>query len=147
MGSQIPHGQAGLATLGRPRRGAGAAERGGLENPEPPGSRRELFACKWLVLFIEEATFICECARRDCIEQITMTLGQYEELRRIPTHFAVAPNDGHFFPEVERVIDRMSSYWVVEKFGDAGIEAVRRDPRAASGNHPREVLPPLAQAK
>jgi len=77
---------------------------------------------------LPEAQFVCECARVDCLEQITMTIEEYEALRRIPSRFAVVP--GHVFAEVERVVDSGARFQVVEKFGAGGVEAVASDPRA-----------------
>jgi hypothetical protein len=41
----------------------------------------------------------------------------------------VAPSDPHVFLDVELVTERHDRYWVVEKFGTAGAEAGRLDPR------------------
>jgi hypothetical protein len=35
----------------------------------------------------------------------------------------------HFFPDVERIFETHPGYWVVEKFGQSGVEAIRQDPR------------------
>jgi hypothetical protein len=79
-----------------------------------------------------EVEFLCECARRDCMEHVSMSLKAYEALRRVPTHFAVAPDMGHVFTEVERVFARREGYFVVEKFGEAGVMATRLDPTRRS---------------
>ena len=71
--------------------------------------------------------FACECADAECTEQISMTLEEYEHVRRVPTHFAVKP--GHVYPEVERVVDADQRFEVVEKFGPAGMIAIDLDPR------------------
>jgi hypothetical protein len=75
----------------------------------------------------DRVAFVCECADDNCMERITMTLAQYEELRRFPTHFFVKP--GHVFRQFERVVDELDGYVVVEKFGEAGKQALRLDPR------------------
>ncbi len=80
-----------------------------------------------------EDDLLCECANKECVETIVLTLGEYESVRRVPTHFFVAP--GHDVPEIERVVERNERYVVVEKFGDAGIAAVRLDPRRRSPEH------------
>ena len=77
-----------------------------------------------------ESVFICECANRDCMKHITLTLGEYEEVRRVPNHFLVAPEQRHVFPEIERVAREEPSYFVVEKYGDAGKAAIKLDPRS-----------------
>jgi hypothetical protein len=65
-------------------------------------------------------SWACECASVDCLEQIPMTLGEYEALREFPTRFAVAPSEAHVIPEVERVVETTDRYWAVEKIGKAG---------------------------
>ena len=65
----------------------------------------------------------CECATVGCINQIEMTLADYERLRASPVRFAVTPSDEHVFPEVEVLVERHRGYWVVEKIGEAGAEA------------------------
>jgi hypothetical protein len=75
----------------------------------------------------EQVEFVCECAAEDCTERTTLTLAQYEELRREPTHFLVKP--GHVYPEFERVVQETNGHVVVEKWGDAAEEARKRDPR------------------
>ena len=58
-----------------------------------------------------------------------MTLGEYEALRAKATRFAVAP--GHEIPDIERVVARHPSYFVVEKEDPAAEEVVRKtDPRS-----------------
>jgi len=79
--------------------------------------------------------FTCECARQDCKEHMMMSLDAYEEIRRVPTHFAVAPRMSHVFQDVERIFETYRGYWVVEQFGEAGLAATRLDPRL----HPRPV--------
>ena len=65
--------------------------------------------------------FTCECARQDCMEHVKLSLGAYEEVRRVPTHFVVAPRMSHVFQDVERIFETHSRYWVVEKFGEAEL--------------------------
>ena len=67
------------------------------------------------------------------MEQITLTLGKYEEVRRFATHFIVAT--GHVQPEFERVVEQADGYAVVEKFGEAGKEALKWDKRLPGGLH------------
>jgi hypothetical protein len=76
-----------------------------------------------------DATFVCECANHDCTEQVPVPLVEYHAVRLVPTHFIVAPNSGHVFPNVERVAEQQDTYWVVEKYGDAGLAAIQLDPR------------------
>jgi hypothetical protein len=74
--------------------------------------------------------FTCECARQDCRERMMMSLDAYEEIRRVPTHFGIAPRMSHVFQDVERIFATYRGYWVVEKFGEAGLAATRLDPRS-----------------
>jgi hypothetical protein len=76
----------------------------------------------------EPIGFTCECARTDCGEPVTMTLGEYEAIRTEPIHFAVAP--GHERLEIESVIERHPTYFVVEKSDQEAQEVARgTDPR------------------
>ena len=65
--------------------------------------------------------FLCECANLDCIETIEVPLWEYEEVRRVPTHFVVRPE--HVIGEVERVVASGPGYVVVEMFGAAALAA------------------------
>ena len=56
-----------------------------------------------------------------------MTISEYEELRRDPTHFGVAK--GHELPDVETVVAATGSYVVVAKRDTAGKVAIELDPR------------------
>lgn len=75
----------------------------------------------------EGMTILCECGRPDCNERILLGEAQYEQLRRIPTHFAVLR--GHDIPEVERIVEQHTAFVVVEKFGEGAITAIKLDPR------------------
>jgi hypothetical protein len=76
----------------------------------------------------EPVEFNCECGRAECTEQVTMTLSEYDAVRAAPTRFAVVP--GHELPEIERVVDRHSSYLIVEKHDDDAAKVAREtDPR------------------
>ena len=73
--------------------------------------------------------FLCECGDDDCTEPVRLTLPEYEEIRRDPRHFVIAP--GHEVVDVERVIRETDRFAVVEKFkGEAGRIAVESDPRS-----------------
>jgi hypothetical protein len=80
-----------------------------------------------------EALFLCECARQDCTERLTVSLGPYEEVRQVPTHFLVAAGHEHVFPDAERLFETHNGYRVVEKFGEARIAAIKLDPRRRNG--------------
>jgi hypothetical protein len=76
-----------------------------------------------------DADFLCECASQDCIKHVSLTLDDYEEIRRVPTHFAVTDSMDHVFADVERIFAKRDGYFVVEKFGEAGVAAIELDPR------------------
>ena len=73
--------------------------------------------------------FVCECGNLDCLKQFDLTRAAYEEVRRNPKRFVVAP--GHENTEVERVVARENRYLVVEKLEEAAQVAIEHDPRSA----------------
>jgi len=79
---------------------------------------------------VREAQFVCECARLGCIERVTMTVAEYEDVRRMPNRFIVKPGPEHFLPAAERIVDSDLDYLVVEKLDQAGTEAAALDPRS-----------------
>ena len=73
--------------------------------------------------------FLCECGDDDCTMPISLTLAEYEAVRSVPTHFAIAL--GHEVIDVEDVISTGDRYSVVEKHaGEAERIAVETDPRS-----------------
>jgi hypothetical protein len=80
-------------------------------------------------LLLEVGEWLCECPRRDCSERLVMTADEYERVRQDGARFLVAPADEHVWPDVERVVERLDRYWVVEKIGAAAAYAERNDPR------------------
>src|SRR5436305_15123560 len=62
---------------------------------------------------------ICECARPECAEQITLNAVEYRGLRAHGPWFLIAPSEQHFFPEVERIVVKDGGYWIVEKHDGA----------------------------
>jgi hypothetical protein len=58
-------------------------------------------------------SILCECGALRCIEQIGLTIDEYRELRADPTRFAVRP--GHETRDLERIVERHESYFVVQK--------------------------------
>jgi hypothetical protein len=72
--------------------------------------------------------FICECGRSECLDQVEMTLAEYEEVRSNPTHFVLTK--GHDDPSVERVVAETDRYAVVAKHpGEPARVAIEEDPR------------------
>ena len=69
----------------------------------------------------------CECSNTDCTLQLDLTLEDYERVRGHGTRFVVAP--GHEMPEIERVVEQMDEWSVVEKDDEAAEIAAKLDPR------------------
>lgn len=75
----------------------------------------------------DKAVFVCECGRADCAERISLTLQEYEQVRRDPTHFVV--KRGHEMSDVD-VIAQSDHFAVVEKRPGGPAEfAIAHDPR------------------
>ena len=71
---------------------------------------------------------VCECGRNDCTELLELTRAQYEAVRSEPRRFIVVP--GHEHTDTERVVERNSGFFVVEKLEHAAEIAVEHDPRS-----------------
>ena len=72
-------------------------------------------------------TIACECANADCVDGVEITPEDYERVRSRPNSFVVLTH--HVVPEVERVIDQVDGYAVVEKLGAGAEIAEITDPR------------------
>jgi hypothetical protein len=73
---------------------------------------------------------ICECGDAACVERISMTQAEYEEIRSEAHQFGVHP--GHEYPDVESVVARLKGYDIVRK--NKGVPAriaEQTDPRAS----------------
>jgi hypothetical protein len=71
---------------------------------------------------------LCECGRAQCDRVIAMSLDEYEQVRRDPRRFAVAPD--HVLTEIEEVIEDRGRFLVVEKRpGIPAAVAEEEDPR------------------
>ncbi len=77
----------------------------------------------------EPIGFLCECDNKDCAEKVGASQAEYEDVRRVATHFIVLP--GHEDPAVERVVSENARFLIVEKRGKAGQDAEETDPRGA----------------
>ena len=75
------------------------------------------------------ADWVCECADENCAQPVKMSIAEYEAIRVEPTQFFVAPTDDHVSPDIEYVVRREPSYWVLAKTG-VGADMSRRE-------HPR----------
>ncbi|MGZ8692661.1 MAG: hypothetical protein ACXWZY_08805 [Gaiellaceae bacterium] len=82
---------------------------------------------------LDEYQFICECSRVDCLERISLTVNQYEHIRREGVRFVVT--GGHEDVEVELVVGTVGTYSIVEKDGSAGIVAEFANPRDGDPGH------------
>jgi hypothetical protein len=77
--------------------------------------------------------WICECANDTCFEHLALSADEYEAIRQDGASFGVATSDEHVLPDVERVTERNTRYWVVEMNDRAGELAKRADPRSHEG--------------
>jgi hypothetical protein len=75
----------------------------------------------------ERIRFVCECGREDCVDEVELTVAEYEAVRSVATQFVVKP--GHELTEVERVLTENDRYSVVEKHEEEAVIARRTDPR------------------
>lgn len=80
---------------------------------------------------LERIRFVCECGREDCVEEVELTVVEYEAVRSVASQFVVKP--GHEFAEVERVLTENDRYSVVEKHEEEALIARQTDPRDATG--------------
>jgi hypothetical protein len=74
------------------------------------------------------AAFACECASLECVEQMEMSLDEYEGIRSDPNRFAVLP--GHVYADVEHVVSENERFVVVEKIGAGDRIARETYPRS-----------------
>jgi hypothetical protein len=79
----------------------------------------------------EPLDLICECGDAACVERITLSRNEYEQIRADSHLFAVAA--GHVAPDVEEVVESRPGYEIVRKFKGAPAEiAQQTDPRSES---------------
>jgi len=83
---------------------------------------------------LDVQVWVCECAHKSCVESVSLSLGEYEDIRANPVRFVVAPSDDHVFEEFEDVVAKTDRFWVVEKKGTAAEVAASADPRKAPAN-------------
>jgi hypothetical protein len=76
----------------------------------------------------EEIDFLCECGDAECREKVTVTRGDYEQIRTDAAQFVVQP--GHEIPEIEEVVIRRQGFLVVRKHRDERAIAQETDPRS-----------------
>jgi len=95
-----------------------------IEHLEAGQTRRSVFEEMRLG---KEIDLACECMDETCTERVTMTVGEYEELRSDSNMFFVRP--GHDVREVEVILREESNYVVVRKIGAGALVAEKLDPR------------------
>jgi hypothetical protein len=71
--------------------------------------------------------FHCECCDETCVAKIELAPGEYDRIAAKVDCFVVIP--GHQQGEIESVVERHSTYLVVEKIGEARAEIEREHPR------------------
>jgi hypothetical protein len=76
----------------------------------------------------EEIDFLCECGAANCVQKITLTRREYEQVRSDATQFAVVP--GHEIPEIEEIVLRTDRFLVVRKHPEEADIAEQTDPRS-----------------
>jgi hypothetical protein len=77
---------------------------------------------------LEHLDLVCECGNGDCLERISMSRSEYEQLRSDPQLFAVYP--GHEATDVELLVEKRGGYHIVRKNTGAPEEiAEQTDPR------------------
>lgn len=76
----------------------------------------------------EHIAFVCECGSETCVDEVELTVAEYEAVRAVSAQFVVKP--GHEFPEVERLLMENDRYSVVEKHEEEAEIARQTDPRA-----------------
>jgi hypothetical protein len=79
---------------------------------------------------LADSEWICECADTDCTLRISASLHEYEAVRSNPRTFIISP--GHFYPQVERVLNQNDRFMTVEKIDNAGQIAETLNPRHTS---------------
>jgi hypothetical protein len=57
--------------------------------------------------------FLCECPDDECMEAVSVTLPEYEEVHSHPQRFLIV--SGHPTTASERVVEDRDGYWIVEK--------------------------------
>jgi hypothetical protein len=84
----------------------------------------------------EVVRFVCECSDPVCEDFVSLTIDEYEFIRRIPIRLVVRP--GHVHHESERVLmEEPGRFLVVEKFGPAGEVVAHLDPRGPTRRRTR----------
>jgi hypothetical protein len=62
--------------------------------------------------------FTCECGHLDCHAQVRLEPADYHAIREHDRHFFVLP--GHDIEDVESVVEKRDTHWVIEKPPELG---------------------------
>ncbi len=83
----------------------------------------------WLSGGVLVAGFRCECWRIDCGARMQLSRREWEEIRSRAERFAVVPEHTatDVEPGVEVVVKEYEHFWIVEKRGEAGEVAAKRE--------------------
>jgi hypothetical protein len=97
----------------------------------------------------------CECWQETCSERISLPTEEWAVVRSQGNRFAVAPH--HVAERFEAVLTVYPSFWMIEKFGEAGdiADELAKLERAATAavrrqdvaRHPRFAHPHLPHAR
>jgi hypothetical protein len=72
--------------------------------------------------------FLCECGREECLETVSLSRADYEDVRDDGTRFVL--REGHQDETVERIVARGERFVIVEKIGEAGEDSEDIDRRS-----------------
>jgi hypothetical protein len=78
--------------------------------------------------------YVCECGMKTCLEVISLTVDEYEAIRREPTQFVVLP--GHWSSKAERLVRETVSYHIVERLDPDDVPAAVTRPRRGTDESP-----------
>jgi hypothetical protein len=70
--------------------------------------------------------FVCECRDPACTERLTLSVAQFDEIRRRPNRHVVHP--GHYAPTCERTVQIHRGFAIIER-DEPGVVA---EPRVAA---------------
>jgi hypothetical protein len=73
-------------------------------------------------------SYVCECSDDRCTSRIELTRAEYEEVRAIGTHFAIAPD--HESPDLDLMVSERIGFAIIAKL--PGLPA-----RIANASDPR----------
>ncbi len=83
--------------------------------------------------FEDPIPFLCECGDPACHTIVRLSADDYAAVRRSATWFLVEPGHERVAEPYGEVVSRRDGYVVVEKLGEAGDVAERRNPREHAG--------------